>query len=67
MKELNPSFAELGKTACANRTVILGSVIYHRDYAPPRGVWDVSELVQAALLVPQGVGVVVWDCGEYLE
>jgi hypothetical protein len=67
MKGVNTLLARLGASGFVNHTVVLGPVIHQRGYAPPRGIWEVGEVIQAALLVPQGIGVVVWDVEEFLN
>lgn len=41
--------------------VILGPVMGVRPYDPGHGPEDSGQVIQAALLVPEGVGVLFWD------
>jgi hypothetical protein len=41
--------------------VILGAVMGVRPYDPGQGSEDSGQVVQAVLLVPEGVGVLFWD------
>jgi hypothetical protein len=58
---------EVAEAGPVNSLSILGPIINHWAYEPrPRG-WDSGPLAQAALLVPGGIGVVIWDSEEYAE
>jgi hypothetical protein len=63
---VNDLLAAVADSGCVTEAVILGPAIYQRPYSPPHGDWETGEAFQAALLVPQGVGV-VWDVENYIE
>jgi len=67
MGEVNRLLGQLGETGFVHETVVLGEVIHHRYYAPLSGGNDSGQLVQAALCVPGGLGVVLWDSEEYSQ
>ncbi len=64
--ELNRQIKQLANLQFAGDTVILGQVVYERHYAARSGPMDSSQVLQAALLAPGGIGVVLWDQAEYL-
>jgi hypothetical protein len=64
---INELIAELSKSGLLNRTALLGSILLRRNYAPREGGKDSCEVLQAALLVPGGLGVLLWDNEEALE
>ena len=49
------------------RTAYLGPVIHTRPYSPQLGGHDSGQVFQAALLIPGGVGVSIWDTEEFAE
>jgi hypothetical protein len=65
--EVNHLIDQLGVTGLLHETVLLGPVLHHRYYAPRPGGSDSSQLAQAALCVPGGFGVVLWDSEDYQE
>jgi hypothetical protein len=67
IREVNTWARQLGELGFLNDTVILGPVILSRGYEPRPGGNDSGQLVQAALYVPRGFGVVYWDSEEYVE
>ena len=67
MGEVNRVLGQLGETGFVHETVVLGAVIYYRYYASQPGGNDSGQLVQAALSVAGGIGVVLWDSEEYAE
>lgn len=67
MGEVNRLLGQLGETGFVHETVVLGEVIHHRYYAPQAWGNDSGQLVQVALSVPGGIGVVLWDTEEYAE
>ena len=46
---------------------LLGEIVYDRAYGPIPSQSDGGLLLQAALLVPEGLGLVAWDCEEFLS
>jgi hypothetical protein len=67
MGEVNHLIDQLGVTGFLHETVLLGPVIHHRSYAPRPGGSDSVQLAQAALCVPGGFGVILWDSEDYQE
>lgn len=50
-----------------SRASLLGPVIQTRNYAPQPGGHDSGQVIQSALLLPGGLGVVIWDSEFYLS
>jgi hypothetical protein len=67
MNEVNQLLGQLGKAGLVHETVVLGEVIHHRYYSPQREGHDSSQLVQAVLCLPGGIGVVLWDSEKNTE
>jgi hypothetical protein len=67
MNEVNQLLGQLGKAGLVHQTVVLGEVIHHCYYSPQPEGHDSSQLVQAALSLPVGIGVVLWDSEKYSE
>lgn len=63
---INALFARLAEVDRLNETIILGLVIYEGHYNILTGPHEMGQVVQAALMVPQGFGVICWDSAEYL-
>lgn len=64
---INDMLALMAGLGLLTDTVLLGEVICDRSYAYPPLDHESGQVVQAALLVPGGLGVVVWDSEEYVE
>ena len=64
---LNNLINDIRQFGLGTRTSLLGPVIQNRDYAPQPGGHDSGQVIQSALLVPRGLGVVVWDSEFYLS
>jgi hypothetical protein len=63
---LNEQIAQLGGIDLIRDAAILGEVIYDRAYSADSSPADGSLLLQAAILVPGGIGLVAWDREEFL-
>lgn len=63
---LNAQLEQLGVIDLVNGITLLGDVIHERPYADGSGREESAELVQAALLAPEGFGVAIWDLEEYV-
>jgi hypothetical protein len=61
VSQVNALIRQLGEDGWVHPVAFLGAVIHERYYAPRPGGSESGQLVQAALLVPQGLGVVLWD------
>ena len=57
----------MAEAGWVNNLAILGPIIHHWAYEPRPWGWDSGPLAQAALLVPDGIGVVIWDSEDYAE
>jgi hypothetical protein len=57
---------ELGNTGLLTGRVVLGPT-YQQPYAPGCGPQDSGQIVQAALIIPQGFGVCYWDTNEFWD
>ncbi len=64
--KLNDQIEQLARMGLLENETLLGDVIYTRPYTDPQAT-DGSLLIQAALLVPGGIGLVEWDRDHYLE
>lgn len=63
---INEIVRNLGGTGLLQGHVILGPT-FDRPYAVENRRDDSAQVVQAALLVPEGFGVCYWDMEEYVE
>ena len=63
---LNDLVNDIWKFGLGSRTSLLGPIIQTRNYMPKPGGHDSGQVIQSALLVPGGLGVVVWDSECYL-
>ena len=64
---LNNLINDIWQFGLGAQTSLLGPVLQTRSYAPQPGGHDSGQVIQAALLVPRGLGVVVWDSEFYLS
>jgi len=64
---LNNLINDIWQFGLGGQTSLLGPVLQTRNYAPQPGGHDSGQVIQAALLVPRGLGVVVWDSEFYLS
>lgn len=65
--KFNDLIRRLATLGVWNDVVLLGDIIVQRPYSPGMGPIDSGQLLQAALLVPGGIGAAVWDTEEWLE
>ena len=63
--QLNRQIAQLGAIRLLDRIAILGDILYDRCYLNDTSSGD-GLVLQAALLVPGGIGAIAWDREEYL-
>ncbi len=63
--QLNQQIAQLGAIRLLDRIAILGDVLYDRVYLDDNSSGD-GLVLQAALMVPGGIGAIAWDREEYL-
>jgi len=63
---IQPQLVELAKSGLLPREVLLGTTI-QRPYDADQGPHDSGQIVQAALLLPEGFGVCLWDTEEYVR
>lgn len=63
--QLNQQIAQLGVIRLLDRIAILGDILYDRCYLDDNSSGD-GLVLQAALLVPGGIGAIAWDREEYL-
>lgn len=61
----NQLVQELWRAGLMSQTAILGRVLETRPYAPVEGGHSSRQVVQAALLIPGGVGVLHWDTEDF--
>lgn len=65
VRSLNALVAEIAANGLVSHSVIRGQILSRRDYAPYEGGHDSDQVLQAALLVPGGIGILFWDSVEY--
>jgi hypothetical protein len=65
--EANRLVDQLAQSGLPNPTILLGRVVLRRAYSPRPGGDDSGEVLQAALAVPGGFGIVAWDSEELAE
>ncbi len=63
--QFNQQIAQLGAIRLLNRIAILGEILFDRCYLDEELSGD-GLVLQAALLVPGGIGAIAWDREEYL-
>lgn len=61
----NQLVQEVWRVGLMSQTAILGRVIETRPYAPVEGGHSSGQVVQASLLIPGGVGVLLWDTEDF--
>ena len=64
---LNEMLDQLHAIRLADSTVLAGRVIHQQPYLMSLGPQDSGQILQAALMLPGGFGVVVLDSEEYLD
>jgi hypothetical protein len=62
----NQLVRELWRAGLMSQTAILGRVIETRPYAPVEGGHSSGQVVQASLLIPGGVGILLWDTEDFV-
>jgi len=65
--EINDLIRQLFTIEFVPETALLGLVIYERHYSALTGPHDSSQVLQSALLIPGGLGVILWDSEDYLR
>lgn len=63
---INDLIEQLGAIDLLSEAALLGLVIYERHYDLSHGPRDSGQLLQSALMIPGGIGVLLWDTDEYL-
>lgn len=64
--DINNAIGELAKMLVLKETAVLGLVIYEGHYSDHPGSAKSTNVVQAALMIPKGFGVIWWEAKEYL-
>jgi hypothetical protein len=62
---INTVIQEVNAIGLLNPTVLLGQLLHQRGYEPVPGGSDSGQVIQAALLVPGGIGALYWDTETY--
>lgn len=62
---INDQIARLSRVRLLHKTALLGPVIYQRNYSDVNGPHESGQILQVALLIPGGIGIVSWDSKEY--
>jgi hypothetical protein len=63
---INEQIAALAALGGHDQLAIEGDVVLQRPYLPQFGPSDSGQIYQAVLLVPEGIGVVIFDLEDYL-
>lgn len=63
---INDLIEQLGAIDLLCEAALLGLVIYERHYDLSKGPRDSGQVLQSALMIPGGIGVLLWDTDEYL-
>lgn len=63
--KINEAITRLAALDLIPETSLLGHVVHERHFAPETGNPD-SQILQAAIFVPRGVGLVFWTTDEYM-
>jgi len=63
----NQLFQEFWRAGLVSQTAILERVIETRPYASIEGGHSSGQVVQASLLIPGGVGVLLWDTEDFVR
>jgi hypothetical protein len=63
---INDLVEQLSRLDLVGPNLITGQVVFQR---PANAIYgqDTGEVIQSALAVPGGLGVIIWDCDTYLE
>ena len=61
---LNEALQQLARLEFATGYVLLDEIIHEAAY-PAGGPCDSGQLFQAAIVIPGGLGVIIWDTGEF--
>jgi len=67
VQDLNSTVSEVHASGILPSTAILGSVLQNRPYDPVPGGSTSGQVVQAALLVPGGMGILIWDSEDFFS
>lgn len=62
----NQLVQEVWRAGLMSQTAILGRLIETRPYPPVEGGHSSGQVVQASLLIPGGVGVLLWDTEDFV-
>lgn len=62
---INDLINQLATIELVTETALLGLVIYEGHYSILTGPHDSGQIVQAALMIPGGFGVIYWDSEEF--
>lgn len=65
MAGLNRVVNSISELQLVTDQTLLGHIVHRRDYAPGAGVRDSGIVLQAALVIPGGLGIVAWDSDVY--
>jgi hypothetical protein len=63
---INEQIAQLAGIGLIQDAALLGEVVYDKAYSPVPNPTDGSLVLQAAILIPGGLGLVAWDREEFL-
>lgn len=67
VSDLNAVVLELELSGLVPQTAILGEVVLNRPYPPAEEGHESGEVLQAAVLIPGGAGLLFWDSERFAE
>ncbi|MEZ6093466.1 MAG: hypothetical protein R3C03_04390 [Pirellulaceae bacterium] len=63
---VNSAIRRLAELDLVTSQTLLGNVVHTQSYSPESGITDSGLVIQAALKIPEGLGVVTWDSERYM-
>jgi hypothetical protein len=67
VSDLNKVALELKLSGLVPQAAILGEVVLNRPYPPAEGGRDSGQVLQVAVLIPGGAGLLIWDSERFHE
>ena len=67
VSDINLVVKSIGDLKLVTERTLLGHVVHMREYSPRAHQADSGLVLQAALDIPQGLGIAAWDSEEYAE
>jgi hypothetical protein len=67
VENVNDAIARLAASGLVNEVLVLGNVIMERDFDVRDDSDGETQVIQAACMIPAGVGVIEWSLSAYLD